>query len=240
MGIFWESIKQAVHLLLSGDPFVYQVLFMSLRVSGIATVIGMIIGIPAGTFLALRHFIGWGTVTAVLYTGLSLPPVVVGLFVYMLLSRQGPLGSLDYLYTVQAMIIAEVIITTPVIGAITMAAVGSVPKDFRLQALGLGASRGQAVWLVLKEARVSVFSAIVAGFGAAISEVGAVMMVGGNLSIAGHNQTATMTTAIISLARMGDYSTAMAVGLILLGLAFVITLILIRTQFGLRNQWLQS
>ncbi len=240
VGLFWESIKQAVHLLLSGDPFVYQVMLMSLRVSGIATLIGMIIGIPAGTFLALRRFPGWGTVAAILYTGLSLPPVVVGLFVYMMLSRQGPLGSLDYLYTVQAMVIAEVIITAPVIGAITMAAVGSVPKDFRLQAMGLGASRRQSIWMVLKEARVSLFSGIVAGFGAAISEVGAVMMVGGNLSIAGHNQTATMTTATITLARQGDYSTAMALGMILLGLAFVITLILIRTQFGLRNQWLQQ
>jgi tungstate transport system permease protein len=240
VGVFWDAIGQAFHLLVSGNSYVYQVMLMSLRVAGTATLIGLVLGIPLGTWLALKHFPGWGVVAAVLYTGLSLPPVVVGLFVYMLLSRQGPLGSLDALYTVTAMVIAEVIITTPVIGSITMAAVASVPKELRLQALGLGASGPQAVWLILREARVSLFAGIVAGFGAAISEVGAVMMVGGNLSIAGHNQTGTMTTAIMALARQGDYATAMALGVILLFLAFVITVVLIRTQVGLRHKWLQS
>jgi tungstate transport system ATP-binding protein len=127
-----------------------------------------------------------------------LPPVVVGLFVFMLLSRQGPLGSLSFLYTPNAMILAEFFITAPVIAAITMGGVGSVPKEVRLQAMGLGASRRQTIWLVMREARVTILSAIVAGFGAAISEVGAVMMVGGNLSVDGHNMTGTMTTAIMA------------------------------------------
>ena len=138
------------------------------------------------------------------------------------------------------MIIAEFFIAAPVIAAITMGGVASVPKEVRLQALGLGASRWQSTWLVIREARVTILSAIVAGFGAAISEVGAVMMVGGNLSIGGHNLTGTMTTATMALVRQGDYATAMAFGLILLLLAFVITFVLTRTQQGIRRRWLQS
>jgi tungstate transport system permease protein len=118
--------------------------------------------------------------------------------------------------------------------------VASVPKDVRLQAMGLGASRWQTVWLVLRESRITLISGIVAGFGAAISEVGAVMMVGGNLSVAGHNMTGTMTTATMALVRQGSYATAMAFGLILILIAFVITFVLTRTQQGLKRRWLQS
>jgi len=169
-----------------------------------------------------------------------LPPVVIGLFVFLLLSRQGPLGSLSLLYTPTAMTIAEFFIAAPVVAAITMGGVASVPREVRLQVLGLGASRSQSIWLVIREARVTIISSIVAGFGAAISEVGAVMMVGGNLSIAGQNKTGTMTTATMALVRQGDYAGAMAFGLILIILSFIITLILTRTQQGLRRRWLQS
>ena len=240
MGVFWEAIKQAVSLLVHGDRYVYEVMWMSIRVAGTATVFGMIVGIPIGSWLALKRFWGWGAAATVLNVGLMLPPVVVGLFVFLLLSRQGPFGSLSLLYTPTAMVIAEFFIAGPVIAAITMGGVASVPRDVRLQAMGLGASRWQSVWLVIREARVTIVSAIVAGFGAAISEVGAVMMVGGNLSIAGHNQTGTMTTATMSLVRQGDYAAAMAFGIILIVLAFIITLLLTRTQQGLRRRWLQS
>jgi tungstate transport system permease protein len=169
-----------------------------------------------------------------------LPPVVVGLFVFLLFSRQGPFGSLSLLYTPTVMIIAEFFIAAPVIAAITMGGVASVPKDVRLQAMGLGASRWQTIWLVLREARVTLIAGIVAGFGAAISEVGAVMMVGGNLSVAGRNLTGTMTTATMALVRQGEYATAMAFGLILILIAFVITFLLTRTQQGLKRRWLQS
>ncbi|MBC7293784.1 MAG: ABC transporter permease, partial [Thermoleophilia bacterium] len=184
---FWEAIKQAFVLLFSGDRYVYEVMLMSLRVSGLATLAGLIVGIPLGTWLGLKRFAGWGLAATILNVGLMLPPVVVGLFVFMLLSRQGPFGSLNLLYTPTAMVIAEFFITAPVVAAITMGGVGSVPKEVRLQALGLGASRWQSTWLVLREARVTILSGVVAGFGAAISEVGAVMMVGGNLSVGGHN-----------------------------------------------------
>ena len=240
MGVFWEAIKQAVTLLVHGDRYVYEVMWMSIRVAGLATILGMIVGIPLGSWLALKRFWGWGAAATVLNVGLMLPPVVIGLFVFLFLSRQGPLGSLSLLYTPWAMTIAEFFISAPVVAAITMGGVGSVPRDVRLQALGLGASRSQAVWAVIREARVTILSAIVAGFGAAISEVGAVMMVGGNLSIAGHNQTGTMTTAIMALVRQGEYAAAMAFGIILIIVAFVITFILTRTQQGLRRRWLQS
>ncbi len=240
MGVFWEAIKQAVSLLVHGDSYVYEVMWMSIRVAGTATILGMIVGIPLGSWLALKRFWGWGTAATVLNVGLMLPPVVIGLFVFLLLSRQGPLGSASLLYTPTAMVIAEFFIAAPVIAAITMGGVGSVPREVRLQAMGLGASRWQSVWLVIREARVTIISAIVAGFGAAISEVGAVMMVGGNLSIARHNQTGTMTTATMALVRQGDYAGAMAFGLILILLAFLITFFLTRTQQGLRRRWLQS
>lgn len=240
MGVFWEAIKQAVSLLVHGDSYVYQVMWMSIRVAGIATIAGMVIGIPIGAWLALKRFWGWGAAAAILNVGLMLPPVVIGLFVFLLLSRQGPLGSLSLLYTPTAMTIAEFFIAAPVVAAITMGGVASVPREVRLQVLGLGASRWQSIWLVIREARVTIISSIVAGFGAAISEVGAVMMVGGNLSIAGQNKTGTMTTATMALVRQGDYAGAMAFGLILIILSFIITLILTRTQQGLRRRWLQS
>ncbi len=154
-----------------------------------------------------------------LNVGLMLPPVVVGLIVFLFLSRQGPLGSLSLLYSPTAMVIAEFFIAAPVIAAITMSGVGSVPKEVRLQALGLGASRWQSTWLVIREARVTLLSAIVAGFGAAISEVGAVMMVGGNLSTGGHNMTGTMTTATMAFVRQGDYARPWPSAIILLVLA---------------------
>jgi tungstate transport system permease protein len=240
LGVLWDAIKQAVILLVQGDPYVYQVMWMSIRVAGVATIFGIIVGIPIGSWLALRRFWGWGAAATVLNVGLMLPPVVVGLFVFLLFSRQGPFGSLSLLYTPTVMIIAEFFIAAPVIAAITMGGMASVPKDVRLQALGLGASRWQTIWLVLREARVTLISGIVAGFGAAISEVGAVMMVGGNLSVAGRNLTGTMTTATMALVRQGEYAAAMAFGLILILIAFIITFILTRTQQGLKRRWLQS
>jgi tungstate transport system permease protein len=169
-----------------------------------------------------------------------MPPVVIGLLVYMVFSRRGPLGSLEWLFTVPAMVVAQVIIVTPIIGAITMAAVGSVPRDVRTQALGLGASRLQTIWLVLREARVALMAAVVTGFGAIISEVGAVMLVGGNIATTESNETRVMTTAIVQETRMGNFERAMAFGLILVLVAFLIMLLLTRLQQGSRGRWLQS
>ncbi len=240
MGLFWDAIKEAFRLLASGDAYVLETMWMSLQVAGIATLLGMIVGIPLGTYLGLKRFWGWGAAATILNVGLMLPPVVVGLFVFMLLSRQGPLGSLGLLYSRPAMILAEFFIAAPVVAAIAMGGVASVPKDVRLQAMGLGASRWQAVWLIIREARVTMLSGIVAGFGAAISEVGAVMMVGGNLSVNGHNKTGTMTTATMALVRQGEYAAAMAFGIILLVVAVIVTFLLTWSQQGIKRRWLQS
>jgi len=236
----WNSTVEAFKLLFSMNDYVMSVLAMSLRTSGIALLLGTIIGIPIGAWLGLSRFRGRGVLAAVVNTGLALPPVVVGMVVYMLLSRRGPLGSLQMLYSPSAMIMAQTIICAPVIAAISMAAVGSVPRDIRIQALGLGASRWQTILVVLREARVSLMAAVVTGFGAVISEVGAVMMVGGNIATTVSNETRVMTTAIVQETRMGNFEKAMAFGLILVFVAFVIMLLATRLQQGAHGRWLQS
>jgi tungstate transport system permease protein len=226
MDIFVESIGQAVRLLFSGDPYLWQIIGRSLQVSGIAVLLGLLVGIPLGTWLGLARFPGRGVAVALVNTGLALPPVVVGLFVYLMLSRQGPLGSLGWLYTPSAMIGAQFVLAAPYVAAITLAAVGSVPPELRLQARALGASRWQALALHLREARLSLMAAVAAGFGAVISEVGAVMMVGGNV----HGETRVITTAIVLETRRGQFATAMALGLILLAIAFAANAFITRVQ----------
>lgn len=216
MDVLVDAIREAIGLLASGDPYLWQIVVRSFQVSGSAVLLGLVIGIPVGTWLGLARFPGRGLAVAVVNTGLALPPVVVGLFVYVILSRQGPLGALGWLYTPSAMIAAQLVLAAPYVAAITLAAVQSVPPELRLQARGLGASRWRALLLHLREARLSLMAAVAAGFGAVISEVGAVMMVGGNV----HGETRVITTAIVLETRRGQFATAMALGLILLIIAF--------------------
>lgn len=237
---FWDSIVEAIGLLRSLNAYVLQVVGLSFEVSGSAVLIGLLIGIPLGLLLGLGSFRGRSLLVALVNTGLGLPPVLVGLFVLMMLSRRGPLGFLGILYSPPAMVIAQVILATPYIAAITMSAVGSLPREVRLQALGLGASRAQSIWLVVKEARLGVMTAVIAGFGAVISEVGAVMMVGGNIANTDGNKTRVLTTAIVQESRIGNYGTAMAFGLILLAIAFTLMLLLSRAQEGSRRRWMKS
>jgi tungstate transport system permease protein len=173
-------------------------------------------------------------------TGLSFPPVVMGLIVFMLLSRRGPLGSLGLLYSAEAMIIAQILIAFPYVAAVAVSATASVPKELRLQALGMGASRLQSIWLVMREARVSLVVAVIAGFGSVISEVGAVLMVGGGIVSGGRNETRTLTVAIVQETRQGNFEAAMAFGIILLLIAFIMNAILTRLQQGSGGRWLQS
>jgi len=237
---FWDSIVEAIGLLRSLNAYVLQVVGLSFEVSGSAVLIGLIIGIPLGLLLGLGSFRGRSLLVALVNTGLGLPPVLVGLFVLMMLSRRGPLGFLGILYSPPAMVLAQVILATPYVAAITMSAVGSLPREVRLQALGLGASRAQSIWLVVKEARLGVMTAVIAGFGAVISEVGAVMMVGGNIANTDGNKTRVLTTAIVQESRMGHFGTAMALGLILLAIAFTMMLLLSRAQEGSRRRWMKS
>lgn len=226
MGTFTDSIVQALRLLWAGDPDLFGIIALSLQVSGAALAISAILGVPAGAAVGLTHRRGKRLVTAILYTGMGLPPVVVGLLVYLLLSRSGPLGALDWLFTPAAMIAAQVVIAFPLVAGLTMTAVQSVNPDFRLQMRSLGATRVQEAWAVIQEARPGVVAAILAAFGAIISEVGAVMLVGGNIA----GRTRVLTTAIVLDTRQGDFARAMALGMILLGLAFAANLALLRLQ----------
>ena len=208
-----------------------EILLLSLRVSGTALLFSTLIGVPIGALIGLYRFPARRFVAAILYTGMGFPPVVIGLFVYLLLSRSGPLGSLNWsfiptLFTPGAMIVAQTIIAFPLVSGFTMAAVMGVDPGLRQQVLALGATPRQAAWAVLREARVGVVASLVAGFGSIISEVGAVMLVGGNIE----GRTRVMTTAIVLETRQGDFMLAMALGAVLLGLTFLTNLAMLRLQ----------
>ena len=228
MDLFADTLREATRLLLQGNRYVLDVVLLSLRVSGVAVLLGIALGLPLGIAVGLGRFRGRGLVIALIHTGFALPPVVVGLFVYMLLSRAGPAGSLELLFTPAAMIVAQAALAAPYVAGISLAAVQAVPSDVRLQAAALGASRLRALGVHLREARLGIGAAIVAGFGAVISEVGAVMMVGGNIA----GETRVMTTAIVLETRRGNFATALAMGLILLALAFAVNAALTRAQQG--------
>jgi len=208
-----------------------EIILLSLRVSGIALVLSAILGVPVGAAIGLTRFRGRRIMTALLYTGMGLPPVVVGLFVYLLLSRNGLLGGLNFaaipeLFTAGAMILAQTIIAFPLVAGFTMTAVMGVDPQLRLQLLSLGATRSQVAMAILREARIGVIAAVVAGFGSIISEVGAVMLVGGNIE----GRTRVMTTAIVLETRKGNFELALALGVILLGITFLTNLALLRLQ----------
>jgi tungstate transport system permease protein len=228
MDLLLESAREAIRLLLSGNRYLLDIMLLSLRVSGIAVALGVALGMPVGIAVALSRFPGRQLVVALIHTGFALPPVVVGLFVYMILSRAGPAGRLELLFTPAAMVTAQAILAAPYVAGITLAAVQAVPADVRLQARALGASRWRAIGAHVREARLGIAAAVVAGFGAVISEVGAVMLVGGNIL----GETRVMTTAIVLETRRGNFAAAMALGLVLLVLAFAVNLLLTRAQQG--------
>lgn len=226
MEVFWNGLIIAIKLLLSGDKDVLEIALLTLKVSGTATVIAVLIGVPAGFFLALTSFPGRNFVVSIVNFGMGLPPVVVGLFVWVLLSRYGPLGLLGLLYTPSAMIVAQGIIAFPIVTGFTLAAFQQLHPKLKLQILSLGASRLQLLWLMAREARLGLLAAVMAGFGGAVSEVGASMMVGGNLV----GTTRVLTTATVLEVSKGNTDLAMAMSLILLLLAFVVTVALTAAQ----------
>jgi len=218
MELIWEGTKQAFWLLLTGDREVVRIALLSLRVSGMATGVSLLVGIPLGTLIALARFPGRSFVISLINTGMGLPPVVVGLFVSILLWRSGPLGFFDLLYTPTAMVIAQFIIAAPIVTGLTLAAVQQIPPQFRLQMLALGASRIQLLWVLLREARLPMLAAVMAGFGGVISEVGASMMVGGNI----RGQTRVLTTATVLETGKGNFDLAIALSLLLLVITFLV------------------
>ncbi|HET6460195.1 MAG TPA: ABC transporter permease [Syntrophales bacterium] len=226
MDIITEGIKQALILLFTFDPEVIGITWLSLEVSGTATLISLLIGVSVGTMIALTQFPGRKIVVSLINTGMGLPPVVVGLFVTIFLWRNGPLGFLEILYTPTAIIIAQAIIATPIVMGISLAAIQHLPPNLRLQILALGATRLQMVWILVKEARLPLLAAIMAGFGGVISEVGASIMVGGNIK----GYTRVLTTATVMETSKGNFDIAMALSIILLLLAFLINAVLTQIQ----------
>lgn len=226
MEIIWEGIKQAVLLIFSGDPEVWGITWLTIKVSSMATAISLIIGLPLGTWLALRKFSSRGLIFSFINTGMAFPPVVIGLWVSIFLWRNGPLGSLGIIYTPQAMVIAQTIIASPIVIGLTIAALQQLNPNLRLQLLGLGASRIQLTWALWREARLPLLAALMAGFGSVISEVGASIMVGGNIRY----QTRVLTTAIVLETSRGQFALAIALGFILLLMAYLVNYVLTSIQ----------
>jgi tungstate transport system permease protein len=226
MDLILDGIRTAWHLLISLDQEVLAVTLLSLKVSGLATLISLVIGVLGGTGVALADFPGKRLLVSVVNTSMGLPPVVVGLFVTIMLWRNGPFSRWELLYTPSAMVIAQTVIATPIVMGISIAAIQNLPPNLRLQILALGASRSQMVWLLVREARLPLMAGIMAGFGGVISEVGASIMVGGNIK----GYTRVLTTATVMETGKGNFDTAIALGIILLVLCFVINYLLTRVQ----------
>jgi tungstate transport system permease protein len=224
MGSLADQVQQAVAGLAGSD--LIEITLLSLTVSGLATAISLMFGLPLGTWLALSRFRSRGLVLTGVNTGMALPPVVAGLVVAFLLWRSGPLGDLGLMYTPTAMVIAEAIIATPIIVGLSVAALGQLDPRLRLQLLGLGASRWQMIWWLWREARLPLLAALMAGFGSVISEVGAATMVGGNIA----HQTRVLTTAIVLQTSRGDFASAIALGIVLISLAFLVNAVLTWAQ----------
>lgn len=233
MELIWEGTRQAFLILLTLDREVLGITLLSLQISGAATLLSLLVGIPLGMSIALTRFPGRSLIASLINTGMGLPPVVVGLFVSIFLWRSGPLGFMELLYTPAAMVLAQVVIAFPIVAGLTMAAFQSLNPKLRLQLLGIGASKPQVLWLLCKEARLPLLAAVMAGFGGVISEVGASMMVGGNI----RGQTRVLTTATVLETGKGNFDVAIALGLMLLALTFVVNLILTYIQQREQIRW---
>jgi tungstate transport system permease protein len=218
MDLVAEGLLEALRLLVSLDREVLSIALLSLAVSGAATLVSVAVGMSLGTLVALTTFPGKRLAVSLVNTGMGLPPVVVGLFVSILLWRSGPLGALGLLYTPAAIVLAQAVIATPIVMGITIGAMQALPPGLRLQILALGATRRQAVWLLMKQARLPLMAAVMAGFGGVISEVGASIMVGGNIK----GSTRVLTTATVMEQGRGNFDVAIALSVILLALCLAI------------------
>ena len=226
--MFLSALREAFQLIFSGDIYLWQIVFLTLFVSGTALLISALLGIPFGAWLGLRHFRGQRWLTAFIYTGMGFPPVVVGLVIYLLLSRQGAFGDLNWLFRPHAMVLAQTVLALPLVVGVTMTAVRGVSIELRPQLRALGATEWQVIRGILREARQGVIIGLVAGFGAAISEVGAVMLVGGNIE----GRSRVLPTAIVLETRQGNFDLALALGVILLLLAFLANALAVHFQVG--------
>jgi tungstate transport system permease protein len=226
MELIVDGIWKALVLLFTFDAETWSITFLSLKVSGAATLVSLVIGMGSGVTLALTDFPGKKLLVSIINTGMGLPPVVVGLFVTIMLWRNGPMGFLEMLYTPGAIVLAQAVIATPIVAGITVAAIQHLPPNLRFQILALGATRMQMVWLLMREARLPLLAAVMAGFGGVISEVGASIMVGGNIK----GYTRVLTTATVMETGKGNFDIAIALGIILLLLTFAVNYILTLVQ----------
>lgn len=222
MELIWDGVRRAVGLLFGLDREVLAITWLSLQVAATSTGLALIVGIPLGTLIALTRFPARAFVISLVNTGMGLPPVVVGLFVSIFLWRSGPLGFLELLYTPTAIVIAQLVIAAPIVTGLTLAAVQQIPPQFRLQMVAIGASRAQLLWLLVREARLPMLAAVMAGFGGVVSEIGASMMVGGNI----RGQTRVLTTATVMETGKGNFDVAIALSLILLAVTFLVNYLL--------------
>ncbi len=221
-----QGLLKAIDLVAGFDREILAITWLSLKISMTATLVALVLGMPLGVLLALTRFSGRSAVVALINTGMGLPPVVVGLFVSLILWRSGPLGFLEWIYTPTAMVLAQVVIALPIVAGLTLASFQSLDPRLSLQMLGIGASKPQLLWLLCKEARLPLLAAVMAGFGGVISEVGASMMVGGNI----RGQTRVLTTATVLETGKGNFDVAIALSVILLLLTFAINFFLTRIQ----------
>jgi tungstate transport system permease protein len=222
MDIIFDGIVTAFRLLVQGDPEVMRVCLLSLGVSFSATCVSLVLGVALGVAIGLSRFTGRRFLVSLINTGMGAPPVVVGLIVTIFLWRNGPLGFLHILYTPAAIVIAQCIISLPIILGFTLASTQNIDPKLRLQIQSLGASRIQMVWLLVKESRLPLLAAVMAGFGAIISEVGASMMVGGNIL----GQTRVLTTAIVMENNKGEFGMAIALSIVLMLLVYAVNVLL--------------
>lgn len=224
--MIFQGMIEACRLLTSGDNEIFQVAMLTLAVSGMATAISVVVGVPFGLWLALKDFHGKQAFGSLLNFGMGLPPVVVGLIVSLFLWRYGPLGDFSLMYTPIAMIIAQAMIAAPIVAGLSFAAILSINPKLYWQLISMGATAWQASWLILREARLGLMAAVIAGFGRVISEVGASMMVGGNIK----GQTRVLTTTIVMEVGKGNYDMALAISFILLIAAYSIVIVLTYLQ----------
>jgi len=226
MNVISTGIAQALNLIFSGDVEIFEIIGLSLFVSFSSVLISTCMGMPLGIILGTHNFRGKGIIIRITYTFMSLPPVIAGLTVFLILMRRGPFGNLQLNYTPTAMVIAQICLVTPIVMGLTYNLVKEKAPIVNRLGITLGASRFEAMKLLIFEMRIGLTAAVVSGFGRAISEVGAVMIVGGNIK----GKTRVMTTYITELKTMGDYSRAIAVGIVLLIIAFIINAILYNFQ----------
>jgi tungstate transport system permease protein len=226
MELLLEGLKKAIEMILSGDREILEITLLTLRVSITAVLISTMIGIPAGMFLGLARFPGRKFILVLVNIGMGLPPVVAGLWITLFLWRSGPLGDLAWLYTPTAIIMAQILVSLPIVTALTSTAFQQINPKLILQVKALGATKVQLYWILMKEVKLAILAAIIAGFGRVIAEVGAAMMVGGNIS----GETRILTTSIVMEVSKGNFDIALALSFILMTLAFIITFTLTYLQ----------